>query len=463
MAHHARLHTLQVPCTQAAPRSRLGAVRRATILDHWWEHLRVSWWVVPSAFVVGAIALSFTAQVLDERIGDEVTPAWAQFRGSTDGARSVLSTIAASMMTFSGLVFSITVLVLQLASTQFSPRVLRTFLADRRSQSFLGLFVGTFVYALLGLANVKSLDDDRITSIPVWLGILLAVASVGALIAYVHHVVQSIRATVIIQRVGDEARSSVKRLYPEGLGEDTADPDTHVELPPPVREFHYTGVSGVIQNVDEESLFALAEKANVTLGLTCQVGDFVGYQTPLIRVWGETCSLDEEELCSLVRIGGERNVTQDAAYGFRELVDIAGRVLSPSLNDPTSAVQVIDELEDLLLRLARQRFPSPFRYSERGELRLVLPRPGWDSYLRLALDEIREYGSGSMQVARRLRALLDDLSRAVPEFRRAELERQRQLLDQSVEQGFETSIERRTARSPSKQGHGSLDQEGYGA
>ncbi len=426
------------------------------LVDHWWERLRVSWWFVPSAFVAFAIALSFGSQVLDERLGSQLTPAWAQFRGSIDGARSILSVIAASMMTFSGLVFSVTVLVLQLASTQFSPRVLRTFLADRRSQAFLGLFVGTFVYALLGLANIKSIDNDRITSIPVWLGILLALGSVVGLIAYVNHVVQSIRVSVIIRRLGDEARATIEQLYPDSIGAETSESDAAVPAASPSLVLPYRGVSGVVERVDERALFEQAEQADVAITMTCEVGDFVGYSSPLFLIAGDAAQLNEQAVYASVRIGRERSVTQDTAFAFRELIDIAERALSPSLNDPTTAVQVIDQLQDLLMRLARRRFPSPVRRSQEGHVRLVLPRPDWAAYLRLALDEIRHYGRGSLQVTRRLRALVDDLEHVVPAFRRHELARQRRLLDESVRRGFDSAVVRRVAGDPSKQGHGSL-------
>jgi uncharacterized membrane protein len=145
---------------------------------------------------------------------------------------------------------------------------------------------------------------------------------------------------------------------------------------------------------------------------------------------------------------------QDTAFGFRQLVDIAERALSPGINDPTTAVQALDQLHDLLRRLAHRRFPAPTRKDEGGTVRLICPRPDWDAYVRLAVDEVREYGEGSLQVARRLRFLLEDLLRMAPAFRRAELVRQLVLLDASVGRGFPDPREATMARSASPQGHG---------
>lgn len=420
------------------------------------ERISMSYWLLPSFCVLLAIGLSHAAQALDSRLPQDKN-AWYLFRGGPEGARSVLTAVGSSMMTFAGLVFSVTILVLQQASNQFSPRVLRTFLRDRKSQLSLGIFVGTFVYALLALRTIRGTSEGierHVPSLSVWLAVVFVLLSVGTFIFYIHHVAQSIRAVVILTRIGEETRHTLERIYPEGIGQDTR--EHRLERPQglPSLLVPYPGTSGALVTVDEERLFSCAREAGVTLALVPMVGDFVPYGSVLFEVWGEAGKLDVEALLDALSIGPERTLQQDTAFGFRQLVDIAERALSPGINDPTTAVQALDQLHDLLRRMVCRRFPTPAREDEDGTLRLICPRPDWNSYVRLAVDEVREYGEGSIQVARRLRFMLEDLLRVAPAFRREELERQLMLLDASVERAFSDGQETTTAHRANPQGHG---------
>ncbi|MBZ4420931.1 DUF2254 domain-containing protein [Myxococcus sp. RHSTA-1-4] len=422
------------------------------------ERIGTSYWLVPSLCVAGAIGLSQGVGAVDARLPQH-EHAWYLFRGGPEGARSVLSAVASSMMTFAGLVFSVTILVLQQASNQFSPRILRNFLRDRRSQFSLGIFMGTFVYALLSLRSVRGtaegLDiESHVPSLSVWLAVVLALLCVGTFIYFIHHVAQSIRAVVILSRIHDETRLTLERMYPEGVGEDMEDPRTTWPEEPASLIVPSPAASGVLVSVDEDRLLACAKQARVTVALVPMMGDFVPQGGPLFEVWGEASALDVKALTERVGIDRERTLRQDAAFGFRQLVDIAERALSPGINDPTTAVQVIDQLHDLLRCMSRRRFPTPLRKDEDGALRLICPRPDWDAYVRLAVDEIREYGEGSIQIAGRLRFLLEDLLRVAPAFRRGELVRQLSLLEASVERAFEDGREAMRAEHANPQGHG---------
>ncbi|GHG63173.1 DUF2254 domain-containing protein [Comamonas sp. JC664] len=423
------------------------------------ERLGTSYWVVPALCVVAAMGLSQFAQALDARLTHHEND-WYLFQGGPEGARSVLSAVASSMLTFAGLVFSVTILVLQQASNQYSPRILRTFLRDRKSQVALGIFTGTFVYALLGLRTVRGTSEhlgitSNVPSLSVWLAVMLALLCVGAFIFYIHHVAQSIRAVVILSRIHDETCETLERMYPEGVGLDAAD-EGHAGGPQgaPSLVLPHEGGSGVLITVDEDQLMTHARRAGVTLAVVPMVGDFVPHGSALFEVWGDAGELDVKAVLGAVEFGRERTLQQDTAFGFRQLVDVAERALSAGINDPSTAVQAIDPLHDLLRRLVLRRFPSPHRLDEHGALRLVCPRPGFDDYVRLSLDEIREYGEGSIQVARRLRFLLEDLLRVAPDFRRGELLRQRALLDANVSRGFEDDRVAAEARREGPQGHG---------
>ena len=365
------------------------------------------------------------------------------------------------MLTFTGLVFTVTMLVLQLASSQLSPRVMRTYLRDRTNQIVLGLFIATFLYALLVLREVRSpvTGVAFVPAIGVSVAFLLLLASVGAFVYYIHHMAQSIRAATVLRSVANETRQTISRLYPQGIAAEPSGPVPQLPERPPDELVRLEGAAGVIAALDGGQLVERAIAHQVCVELPYMVGDFVPTGAPLVRVWriGATPTGDSAELKDLanaVVLGAERTMTQDTAFGFRQIVDIAVRALSPGTNDPTTAVQALDELHDLLRRIATSEIPSPVRQTDDVSVVLMLPRPDWADYVALALDEIRLYGASSIQIARRLRYLLLDLADAAPPVRRAPIERQLRLLDASVNKHFELSEDRITAASPSVTGQG---------
>lgn len=415
----------------------------------WLRRLREALWLVPALCVALGTALSFLASWADSE------GKFALFNGGPDGARAVLTTIASSMMTFIGVVFSVTMLVLQLASNQFSPRVMRTFLKDRASQWVLGLFIGTFSYCLMTLRTVWASGVSREVRVPalsVWLAIVLATACVLSFVFFIHHVAQAIRAVNVLQRIGDETRAQLHTLYPEALGEDVP-VEALPTLGPDVRVVTSGERGGVLTGVGEDELWEEVQRAGASVCLLPYVGDFVAPGRPLFAVLSQQRAVNEEALRGAVALEPERNVEQDASFGLRQLVDVAERALSPGINDPTTAVQAIDQLHDVLMRLVRRRFPSAVR--EKDGARLVLPRPGWDSYVHLAVDEIRRSGSRSMQVVRRLRRMLEDLLAAAPPSRQPVLRRELDLLAVTSAPHFE-GLDAEAAAVPSAQGHGPL-------
>lgn len=405
--------------------------RKPSQLFDW---LRSQLWFVPALSIACAVGLSFVTEYIDHRFTVSMNQ-WFLFNAGAEGARRVFSSISSSMMTLTGLVFSITILVLQLAGNQFSPRALRTFLRDRLSQATLGIFLGTYVFALMGLRTVRGDSDGPANSfVPfftVWICVALVFLSIAVFVAFIHHIAQSIRVETVVDRIASETRDALERMYPNGLGEATRDageevPPGHTSLVVPSR-----AKPGVIASVDEGELLRLASEARVVIRLRHQIGDFVPGGAPLFDVWGDPARLDVEALGDLVLLSRERSMRQDAAFGFRQLVDIAERALSPGVNDPTTATQALDQLHDLLRRLAGRRFPDPCRRAG-GALRVVLPRPSWDSYVRLAFEEIADYGRGAIQVRRRAEQILADLLEVAPTFRHAELLRQRARFSQQM-------------------------------
>jgi uncharacterized membrane protein len=400
----------------------------------WTEALALNWWPVPTICVAIAILLLEVASAVDKELGHDITR-WYVFGGGPPSARSVLSVIASSTLTFAGLVFSVTMVVLQLASAQFSPMVIRTFLRDRISQGALGIFAGTFVYALLGLRKVHGDFETVSIQVPaftVWIAVVLAIACVMTFVLFVHHVANAIRASVVIQKIGAETRTALRRLYPEGIGTEKVDP---VWCPPTLTAdvvVPWRGASGVLQFVDEERIVQCAEKWEVVVLVTVEIGDFIAHGEPLLELWGNVDTVQFRELLGALHVGGERTMQQDGTFGFRQLADVALRALSPSLNDPTTAIQAIHELRQLLRYLARRRLAQSNHVSLDGTLRLVVRHPDWASYVRSSMEEIRQSGHNSTRILAELRNVAENIARIAPPHRRAELERQIRKLDAAL-------------------------------
>ncbi len=392
-------------------------------LDALKERLRLSLWFVPGVLAICAAVLAFALIGVDQRLSDD--PGWLDFAfgGTAEGARAVLSVIATSMLTFTGLVFTVTMLVLQLASSQLSPRVMRTFLRDRGNQVVLGIFVATFVYTLVVLHETRApseAGEGFVPSLSIWVAFVLLFGSIGAFIWYIDHMAHAIRASTVIASVWRETVVAIERLFPEPIGSDSP---TEVESAPDrldsSRVLLATG-TGVLVGINEDGLEATVSHDDRALELLPAVGDFVPEGGPLARLWGTWDEAAMDDVRSAVGLGNERTLEQDAAFGMRQLVDIALRALSPGINDPSTAVQALDRIHDLLRRLAVRRFPTPARSID-GVVRLLVNRPGWEDHVRLGLEEIRLAGAEQVQITRRLRTVLADLISIAPAHRQAVL------------------------------------------
>lgn len=406
------------------------------------EWFRTSLAVVPLGTGIGAYVLAKLLTRVDRAV-IEAERAWFLFGGTATSAEQFLSTVAASLMQFTAVVFSITILVLQLASSQFSPRVLRTFLDDRSTQWTMGIFIGSFVYAttlLLELRTKTETQQEFVPALGIFVAFVLILLSVVLFVHYLQNMAHAIRAVHVIRRVAEETRGSLKHMYPETILNEEA-PGRASVAGKPSRVLPRDGDPGVIIRVHEKALMKLACRHDVVIGLLPRVGDFVPRGAPLFQLWGQA-DLAADELRDQVVVAYERTPLQDPAFGFRQLVDVAERALSPGINDPTTAVQALDQLHDLLRALSNRAIPSPYRFDDEGCLRLILPRPDWDDYVHLALDEIRVYGKGSIQVLRKLRILLNDLMTCAPAERLPVLRRQLDSVEAMARANFEGPDER---------------------
>jgi uncharacterized membrane protein len=412
---------------QTAPAATL---RRRQRFRFFLERLRGEYWLIPALFAFGAIGLAQLITSLEDGLADGTHTALL-FRGTASSGQQVLSTIATSVLSLAALVFSISMVVLQLTSQQFSPRALRTFNRDPRTQAVLGVFVATFLYALLALGSLgEDVGSDEVTDLlSVTVGIGLALLSLAAFLFLVHHLSQSIRVAHIIEAITNETRQCIAENFPETRPALAAD-----AVPPHRRPDHvvtFDHRSGVVTSVRFDDLAELARRHDCVLRLVPEVGEYVPRGTPLLHVWGDRPP-PAVKVLRLTGIEIERSVELDVAFGFRQLVDIAEKALSPAINDPTTAVQVIDRITDLLGRLSTRQLPRGVVLDRAGDARLFYEPIAWDPLVHLAFDELRDYGAGSRQVARRLRAALLVLAEHAPPERRRALLEQLEALDRAI-------------------------------
>jgi uncharacterized membrane protein len=415
--------------------------RDAVQLHRVMSKAQTSLWLIPVVCVLIGATLSFASIALDEATNYDLVS--SSVTGGPDAALQILSTIAASMVSLAALVLTITMVVVQLAMGQFSPRIVQTFLRDKPSQIAVGLFIATFVHAMLTLREIRG--SGTVPGLSIVVAYLLVVVSVVVLVLYIHHIGRSLRVSALIELVGSDTRTLLDREYPRQQARD-ATPDEHVIAAPR---------SGVVTFIEHDRLVARAAHADVTLHLVPPLGAFVPAGAPLFHVDGDTDGLDLGAAVDLIRLGMERTLDQDVAFGLRMLVDMAERSLADSpFLDPTTAVQAIDRLHDCLRQIAQRELPDGTYRDDRGRVRLVVPVMDWDAYLHLAFDEIRIAGSRSPQVSRRLAAALQDLETVVSGERLAAVRRQRELLSESTNAAVGETDELDFALRPDRQGIG---------
>lgn len=391
------------------------------------SHIRSSLWFVPVLCVLAGGVASFLTIAADRATEFDLIP--RSYTGDADSALAILETVAASMVSLTALVLTVTMVVVQLAMGQFSPRIVQTFLRDKPSQLTIGVFVATFAHAMLALREVN-VTEDQVPGLAVVVAYGLIVLSIVLLVVYVHHIGESLRVSALIELVSDQSRQAIDREFPSDDHTTGGDGDNDPRLVAATR-------SGVLSRVDEDRLVALARDADCRLELVPTPGDFVPAGSELFRVIGDTNNLDRGKVRRAVALTLDRAVQDDLAYGFRLLVDIAERSVAESpFLDPTTAVQSIDRLHDCLRQMVKRQFPTGECRDKTGVVRLVVSVMAWDDFVHLAFDEIRIAGAASPQVARRLESALQDLLAIAPPERRGVLEQQRRLLGETVRRSY---------------------------
>lgn len=414
--------------------------RRAVFFDAWRSRL----WPVPLFGVVVAVLAGVAIPELDGSL-DQHMPTMLSaylFGGGADAAREVLGAVATSLITVTSLTFSLTVVTLQLASSQYTPRLLRTFASDRFVQRTLALFLATFVYALTVLRTVRNDDDagaEFVPQIAVSVAYLLAMASVLYLVLFLGHLVRQIRIETMLEHVSSDIGDTACRML-EPFDDDGArwgvDP-----LPPPPSHASTISArsSGFLVEIDEQAIFSAAVDADVMIWIDRPVGSGIQAGVPVAFCWpaGQTGAVLDEERLARVRkqvagalnTGVERTATQDLGYGLRQLTDVVVRALSPGINDPTTAIHGLNACSSSLCELAGYRLGRHTMRDENDVLRVVVARPDLPDLLDLVCAQPLLYGADDPAVLARLFSLLRELAWVVvlPAHRQAIADRLRRL------------------------------------
>ncbi len=389
-----------------------------------WGDLRSSFWFMPSLMVAGSTV--FAAALIEADSGGSARwlLQWPRLFGAgAEGARQMLSTLAGSMMTVMGITFSMTLLALALASSQYTSRILRGFMRSRVTQITLGIFAGIFVYCLIVLRAIRGGETEFVPSLAVFFAFVMALGGVVVLIYFIHHIASSIQASSIIASVAQETISAIDRLLPEKLGHGLdEDEDRNPVLQALDKRTWYAvpaAVSGYIQSVDHDALLDLARDRKTIVRMEHGVGAFAVQDAALVSL-ALTYPPDKAMISALngaYSISRHRTIEQDPAFGIRQIVDMALKALSPGVNDTSTAVMCVDYLTAILARLVVRRFPPSHRYDEEV-LRVITMVPTFEDLLAEAFDQIRGNIAGNVAVMARILGALHTIGSLTADQRR---------------------------------------------
>ena len=408
---------------------------------------------MPTLIVIGSAVLAESLIEID-RISDRLLADFPRLFGAgAEGSRGMLSSIASSMITVAGVTFSITIVALSQASSQFSSRILRNFMRDRANQVVLGIFLGVFTYCLLVLRAIRGGDEGIfVPSLSIFGGLVLALMAIGFLIFFIHHAAALLQASNVIAGASAETRKTIDRLYPEILHGIEPELNAEAEIPDSLAQRSQivipSPVSGYIQGYDEATLTRLAASHNVVLRMHSGVGEFAISDTPLLSVYSHT-PLNMElvrGIQSAYSISTSRTTEQDPGFGIRQIVDIALKALSPGVNDTTTALTCIDHLTAINVKLANRRIARPV-ITENGELRIILKGPDFETYTEESFNEIRTNARGNaVVIARLLRSLQSIAAMTDNQTRKIHLRKHMSLLIELAEETVDSDYDRARIR-----------------
>lgn len=417
-----------------------------------WEKLRASLWFVPTLIVSGAVALAVWLIEIDSGLDITQLPApWPRILAAgVDGARSMLVAIASSMITVAGVTFSITIVVLALASSQYTSRILRNFMRDRANQTVLGIFVGVFAYCLVVLRAIRGGDEGVfVPALAVLVAVLLAFVAIGFFVFFIHHISASIQAANIIDSITRETLGVIARLFP--TADDGQERLAPAPEPPPAWAPLPAQKTGYIQGMDSQALLKLAQQHGLTVRLEKAIGDFVIEGAALASI-AAAAPIEQAligKLCAAWSIDRQRTLHQDVAFGIRQIVDVALKALSPGINDTTTAINCVDFLGAILASLASRRIVA---CSAENERLVIACGPTFASLLTEACEQIRQNAAGNTAVLVRMLHSLGTVSeRTATPARRNALRQQAELIAETAERSIPSLHDRLRVRNAAQQ------------
>jgi uncharacterized membrane protein len=411
------------------------------------RYIKSSLFFAPAASIVLALLVAPLVRWIDDQTR------WELLGFQAGGAAAVVSGLSSSLLALIVFAFSILLLAIQIAGGQLSPRVIARIFRMPMLKVILSVFVFSYAYSLAALSRI----GDRVPQLPVTLAMFSSIACLALFIHLVQRIGEAFRPGTVMAVIAAETREVIYSMYPRsfvaGEGEHAA---IELDRSRPERTITLKESSGVLLAFDTEGLRAMAARARCVIELVPQVGDFLPVDDPVFRIYGSGAgSVDERDLLESIDLDIERTMEQDPAFGFRIIVDIASKALSPAINDPTTGCLAVDQLHHLLHLVAGRQLDTGVVRDASGELRLVYRTPDWEDFVTLAATELRVYGATNPQVTRRLRAMYDQLLRVVPPERAEALRREVALLAATIDGAWSEQPDRTLA--------GTLDLQGFGS
>jgi len=410
------------------------------------SYIKSSLWIAP---FVALLLYLITIRLLD----------WLESRMASDflwpwglsGAQTILGTIVTLALSFIVFTFGSLLVAIQVASGQLTPRIIATaLLRDNVIRATVGLFIFTLLFSLGVLGRLEA----QAPYIEVGIAGILGFCAIIAFLYLIDHSARLLRPVSIMRRIGDQGLRVIEEVYPDRFDGSDAHAAVNRTLGGPDRSIVHRGWSGIVLAVNLNALMKQAKQADVIIELIPRVGDFLGSGEALFGIYGDAAKIDESGLIHNVAFGPERTIEQDSTFAFRIIVDIGIKALSKAINDPTTAILSIDQLQRLLRKVGTRRLHGDEIADGSGHLRLIFRTPDWDDFVQLAIREIRHYGAEHFQVARRLRSMIESLMRTLPTERHRALAAELSLLDAAIKELYPLPGDLMLASVPDPQGLG---------
>ena len=406
-------------------------------------YLRNSIWLLPALSIVLAIASVALITRVDRSFGWNVNI-------NPDTARTIMGTVAGSTFTLVVLVSSTVLVSIQLASAQLTPRIIAMIYRDPFRKIVLAVFVYTFTFSVAVLVRI----EDRVPLVASYVAAYGFLVTLALFLLFIDGMGKILRPSSAFRLLGLAARDVIRAVYPSPLKEgDKPQPPAHLENNGEPRIVNNV-FDGAVLGFDRRGLIAVGSKSNCVIELIPEVGDFVAAGDPLFRIYPSGSDPSDNVLQDMVAVGHERTLDQDPLFAFRIIVDIANKALSPAVNDPTTAVLAIDQIHHLLRDIGTRYLGDGREEDASGNLRLIYRTPNWEDFVLLGTTEIRQYGDESIQVQRRLRAMLENLIETLPERRAPVLRKELKLLTTSSKRSFPDLDDQNLAEAADLQGIG---------